>query len=215
VADQQTTAGIPLIIATGLTTAGTTSGRLVFTLEPGAPNGASIDPVTGAITWTPTAPGQYPVTVRVRDPFQPVRTETATFLVTVNQAPPVIPPCGPFAVPVLDRAVLHRRRQRGYRFQVLGTTLIFNVPVNLDPRALRLVRHLPGKRRQNLSRWIQVVMVVHNGQTWAHLRFRSPTGAPLPRSRYSLFLQNDLLRNALTGASLAAPGGGALTELRW
>jgi hypothetical protein len=67
----------------------------------------------------------------------------------------------------------------------------------------------------DLSRWIQVVMAVHNGQTWAHLRFRSPTGGLLPRGRYSLFLQNDLLRNALTGASLAAPGGGALTELCW
>jgi hypothetical protein len=111
--------------------------------------------------------------------------------------------------------MLHRRQKRGYRFQVMGTTLVFNVPVNLDPRALRLVRHLAGKRRQNLSRWIQIVMAVHNGQTRAHLRFRSPTGGLLPRGRYSLILQNDLLRNALTGASLASPGGGALTELRW
>jgi hypothetical protein len=218
VADQHVTVGTTLAVAPGLTTAGTTGGRLVFALEPGAPAGASIDPLTGRITWTPTAPGQFPITVRVRDPFQPVRTETVTFLVTVSQVPPVLPPAaptGPFAVPVLERLVVNRNRRRGYRAQVLGATLIFNVPLNLDPRALRLVRHRPGNRKQDLSRWIQTVMVVHNGQTWAYLRFRSPRGALLPRGRYSLVLQNDLLRNALTGASLAAPGGGALTELRW
>jgi hypothetical protein len=205
VADQHATVGTPLIVAPALTTAGMTDNRLVFTLEPGGPDGASIDPLTGRITWTPTSPGRYPVTVRVRDPFQPMRTETATFLVTVSPPPA---PSGPFAVPVLERLVVNRNRRPGSRARVLGTTLIFNVPVNLDPRALRLVHHRPGNSKQDLSRWIQVVTVVQNGQTWAYLRFRSPRGGLLPRGRYSLVLQTDLLRNALTGAPLVAPPNG-------
>jgi hypothetical protein len=115
-------------------------------------------------------------------------------------------------VPVLAGVVKHRRRR--HRSQLLGTTLIFNVPVNLDLRAVRLVRRRPGKRFQDISRWIQIVSVVQNSQTWAHLRFRSPHGGLLlPRGQYSLVLQNALLWNALTGASLATPGPGDLTEL--
>jgi hypothetical protein len=222
VADQQVQPGAPLALPVPLAP-GTPGENLVYSLEGGAPAGAAIDPTTGSFTWTPTPatpPGSYAITVRVRDSSQPLRTETTTFLVHVEPAPPVPPPppppppSGPFAVPVLDGVFPHRRRPRRPRSQLLGTTLIFNVPVNLDPRALRLVRHLAGKRRQDLSRWIQVVTVVHNGQTWAHLRFRSPRGGLLlPLGKYSLVLQNALLRNALTGASLAAPGGGGLTEL--
>ena len=47
---------------------------LTFSLDPGAPTGASIDPVTGVFTWTPTeaqGPGSYSVTVRVTDDGTP------------------------------------------------------------------------------------------------------------------------------------------------
>jgi hypothetical protein len=170
-------------------------------------SGVQVLPATVTVQGGQNATGVDFVNVDLGQKAQP--------LVPIDGAPAVIPPApsGPFAVPVLDRVVVNRRRQRGYRPRVLGTTLIFNVPLNLDPRALRLVRHRPGNRKQDLSRWIQTVMVVQNGQTWANLRFRSPRGALLPRGRYSLVLQGDLLRNALTGASLAAPGGGERTEL--
>ena len=43
---------------------------LTFTLDSGAPAGASIQPASGLFTWTPTeaqGPGSYPVTIRVSD----------------------------------------------------------------------------------------------------------------------------------------------------
>ena len=72
-------------------------GSLTFSLAPGAPAGASIDPVTGAFTWTPTeaqGPGTYPVTVLVSDSATPTLGDQKTFTVTVNEVnePPVLAP---------------------------------------------------------------------------------------------------------------------------
>jgi N-acetyl-anhydromuramyl-L-alanine amidase AmpD len=60
---------------------------LAWSLEPGAPAGASINSANGAFTWTPTeaqGPGVYPITVRVTDKGQPPKSATQTFNVTVN-----------------------------------------------------------------------------------------------------------------------------------
>ena len=65
---------------------------LTYSLDPGAPAGASIDPVTGAFSWTPTpgqGPASYNITVRATDNGAPNLSNTQTFAVTVN-APPVI-----------------------------------------------------------------------------------------------------------------------------
>ena len=46
------------------------TNRLVFTLDPGAPEGGAIDPTTGVFTWTPTAAQaatNHSITVRVTD----------------------------------------------------------------------------------------------------------------------------------------------------
>lgn len=61
---------------------------LTFSLDAGAPDGASIDPVTGVFTWTPTevqGPGSYPITVRVTDNGEPPLSDALTFTVTVNE----------------------------------------------------------------------------------------------------------------------------------
>ncbi|MBX3746494.1 MAG: lamin tail domain-containing protein [Verrucomicrobiae bacterium] len=61
---------------------------LTFTLDPGAPEGASIHPQLGAFLWTPTeaqGPGTYPITVRVTDSGIPPLSATRTFQVTVNE----------------------------------------------------------------------------------------------------------------------------------
>ena len=45
---------------------------LTFSLGPGAPAGASIDPITGVFFWTPTeaqGPGTYPLKVIVTDDY--------------------------------------------------------------------------------------------------------------------------------------------------
>src|SRR5262249_34191293 len=61
--------------------------RLTFSLDPGAPAGASINPVSGVFTWTPTAanPGRtYSVTVRVTDDGSPPLSAAQTFTITVR-----------------------------------------------------------------------------------------------------------------------------------
>src|SRR5262249_42054371 len=50
------------------------ANTLTFSLDPGAPAGASIDPTSGIFSWTPSegqGPGDYPVTVRVTDNGSP------------------------------------------------------------------------------------------------------------------------------------------------
>jgi hypothetical protein len=61
---------------------------LTFSLDPGAPEGATIDPTTGLFTWTPSeaqGPGVYPITVRVTDHGEPPLSDALTFIVTVNE----------------------------------------------------------------------------------------------------------------------------------
>ncbi|MFQ5966663.1 MAG: Ig-like domain-containing protein, partial [Acidimicrobiia bacterium] len=81
---------------------------LTFSLEGVPPAGASIDPVSGVFSWTPSeaqGPGVYPVTVRVTDDGTPNLSDDESFTVTVNeinQAPTV----GPIADQSTDEGVL-------------------------------------------------------------------------------------------------------------
>ena len=63
---------------------------LTFTLDSGAPAGATIQPASGLFTWTPSeaqGPGSYPVTIRVSDGLAS-DFETITITVAeVNLAP--------------------------------------------------------------------------------------------------------------------------------
>jgi hypothetical protein len=58
---------------------------LAFSLDAGAPEGATIDPITGAFTWTPSATGVYSATVRVTDDGQPPLDDAETVLITVER----------------------------------------------------------------------------------------------------------------------------------
>jgi hypothetical protein len=111
--------------------------------------------------------------------------------------------------------VVNRTPEPDRSRRLRGTTLVFDGPVNLDPRAVRLYLMRNGKRVRNLSRWVRVGMVGQNGQTWAYLRFRSPRGELFPRGRYSLLLQNEMIRHALTGAPLTGSAGSTYTEVRF
>ncbi|MCX8092344.1 MAG: peptidoglycan DD-metalloendopeptidase family protein, partial [Verrucomicrobiae bacterium] len=75
----------------------TLSHRLTFSLDAGAPPGATIHPTNGTFTWTPTeaqGPGVYNLTVRVTDNGSPPLSHTRTFTVTVNEVnqPPSLAP---------------------------------------------------------------------------------------------------------------------------
>ncbi len=63
---------------------------LTFSLEPGAPSGAAIQPATGLFTWAPapTQPlGNYSVTVRVTDNGTPALTDAQTITIAVLSQP--------------------------------------------------------------------------------------------------------------------------------
>lgn len=73
--------------------------RLQFTLDEGAPVGATMNETTGEFSWTPSeaeGPGTYPITLRVTDEAEPAGTSTRTFTVRVNEVdnPPVFTPVG-------------------------------------------------------------------------------------------------------------------------
>jgi VCBS repeat-containing protein/predicted outer membrane repeat protein len=75
------------------------ANTLIFSLDVGAPTGASINPTTGVFTWTPTeaqGPGVYPVTVRVTDNGTPAMSDFETIQITANEVnlPPVLAAIG-------------------------------------------------------------------------------------------------------------------------
>lgn len=76
------------------TDAESTSQTLTFSLDPGAPAGANIDPVTGVFTWTPTdvqGPSTNLITVRVSDNAFVPDSDSETIQVVVREfLPPSI-----------------------------------------------------------------------------------------------------------------------------
>ena len=70
IGDKTVDEGALLSFTATATDADLPANTLTFSLDAGAPAGASIDPATGLFTWTPSeaqGPGVYPVTVRVTD----------------------------------------------------------------------------------------------------------------------------------------------------
>src|SRR5206468_3958009 len=65
-------------------------GSVTYSLDPGAPAGAGINPQTGLFSWTPgfdKGPGVYSVTVRASDTGTPGLTTSQTFDIHVSAAP--------------------------------------------------------------------------------------------------------------------------------
>ncbi len=64
------------------------ANSLSYSLDPGAPLGASINAASGEFTWTPgedQGPGVYTLTVRVADSGLPVLEDAETITITVNE----------------------------------------------------------------------------------------------------------------------------------
>jgi len=95
--DQTADEGVALSFSAVATDSDQPSQNLTFTLDPGAPSGASIDPVSGLFSWTPTGqqgPGVYPITIRVTDNGTPSLSATQSINITVREVnnPPVLAP---------------------------------------------------------------------------------------------------------------------------
>lgn len=66
-------------------------GAVTFSLAPGAPAGASINPTSGLCTWMPSAAGNFSITVRATDNGSPAQTASQAVSITVNPAPTLNP----------------------------------------------------------------------------------------------------------------------------
>src|SRR5258705_6352035 len=70
------------------------ANALTFSLDAGAPAGATIGASTGAFSWTPSASGTFPVTVRVTDNGSPAMNDFEAISITVSNAPNQAPVLG-------------------------------------------------------------------------------------------------------------------------
>ncbi len=88
IGDQSVNEGVELIFTAMATDPDLPGDTMTFSLDPGAPAGASIDAATGVFRWTTTeddGPGSYPVTVRVADDGSPNLSDFETITITVNE----------------------------------------------------------------------------------------------------------------------------------
>jgi len=75
---------------------------LTYSLLPGSPVGATINPTTGLFMWTPPGAGNFSVTVVATDDGMPVLTDQVTVMITVigaNTPPTLIVPATVFGTP--------------------------------------------------------------------------------------------------------------------
>lgn len=87
IADRTVTGGQSVSFTASATDPDRPVQPLAFSLEAGAPTGATIDRTTGAFNWTPTSAGTFPIAMRVSDSASPARSDTKSFSVTVRKAP--------------------------------------------------------------------------------------------------------------------------------
>ena len=96
---------------------------LSYSLDVGAPAGATIGASTGAFSWTPTeaqGPGNYPITVRVTDNGSPTSNDFEAITVTVSEAN---------SAPVLA-AITDRTINEGQTLSLTATATDSDVPAN-------------------------------------------------------------------------------------
>ena len=88
------TVGVAITFTATATDADVPANTLTFSLEAGAPAGATIGAATGAFTWTPAANGTFPVTVRVTDNGTPALFDNEAISIVVSAAPNQAPVLG-------------------------------------------------------------------------------------------------------------------------
>ena len=88
--------GVAVTFDANATDADVPANTLTFSLGAGAPAGATIDPNTGAFSWTPSGAGTFNVTVIVTDNGTPQLNDSEEIAITVSadNAPPVLAAIG-------------------------------------------------------------------------------------------------------------------------
>jgi PKD repeat protein len=92
IGNKTTNQGSTLTFTATATDADIPANTLTFSLDPGAPAGATINGSTGAFSWTPSNSGTFPVTVRVTDNGTPALSDFEVIAITVQAVnhPPVL-----------------------------------------------------------------------------------------------------------------------------
>ena len=104
IASRTVLAGSPVTIQPLATDPNSLRQILRFSLDPGSPAGAMIDPITGLVTWTPTGgPRTVPFTVRVTEDGSPGLSAARTFSIAVANVAPTVS-VGPDAAAVSGAA---------------------------------------------------------------------------------------------------------------
>jgi hypothetical protein len=87
IGDKEVIVGMELLFSASASDADLPNNGLSFSLDAGAPDGATIDSVSGAFSWTPSGsqgPGTYSVTIRVTDDGTPALSDFETIIITVS-----------------------------------------------------------------------------------------------------------------------------------
>jgi hypothetical protein len=165
---------------------------LTFSLDPGAPAHAQIDPATGVVTISNLKFGTYTITVRVTDNGSPALSAAQTFHV--------------FVAPQIKAITVNSGWQKNPTVGFL--TVIFNTRVNIDAGAFQLTRLGSGGGTVGVS---VSQMYVLDGKTYVILTFDGPfvlPGGTLMSGKYALTTQGSLVHDAVTGLALDGDNNG-------
>ena len=88
--DQTVDEGAAIRFTARATDAESPAESLTYSLAPGAPEGATIDPRTGEFSWTPREPGVYTITIVVSDDGSPALEATRSVTLTVLGVAPSV-----------------------------------------------------------------------------------------------------------------------------
>src|SRR5439155_767596 len=124
IADQSVNEGALLQLTAIATDADLPANALSFSLDSGAPAGATIDATTGVFSFTPAeaqGPGDYSVTVRGTDNGTPARGASRTFAIHVNEVN-----VAPALAPIADRSV-----SEGSLLQFTAAATDADLPANM------------------------------------------------------------------------------------
>jgi hypothetical protein len=124
ISSKTVTEGTLLIFTNSATDSDVPANALTYSLAPGAPSGATVNPTNGVFTWTPTetqGPGTNSITMRVLDNGSPSLNSTQTFTVFVleTNSPPTL-------APITDRSI-----HQGTTLTLTNTATDSDIPANV------------------------------------------------------------------------------------